>query len=261
MAPDQKPDILASARHLLLWAREDMADIEAKWRIHFKENFSITAQNLEKNKISIYLHVKKPLPPDIEKLIHNSSNAIKHSLDQATFAIACAINKSEAEQHNTVHFPWGTTKNDVLGKLKRMKSLTEESYPLFMKLRPYKGGDDLLRDFAAAVNPAKHRIYIDAHINCANKKYIHWVTAGTYIDMKIWFSDAFTAQKDSKYLIMELENPPQGRHDYSPIFSVIFGVGTPLSGKSVHQTLAHALTKANNFIESAETWLARQSGP
>lgn len=154
------PD-LTSPKKMLRWAQEEISEIEDLFLGWGAGQFIQPGVRLSSDgaTLEIYIVSVEDLPDRIERLVNNAATSIRHAFDQSTYAVVTAVHGEwNGDQPS---FPWRQSPADLEKWLNKFE-LPEPYRRALRDMRPYNSvdgvqdGDDLLRDFAKAVNPAKH---------------------------------------------------------------------------------------------------------
>jgi hypothetical protein len=211
-----------------------------------------TQFNEETRRHECKLRVKSSFPEGLDKLAHNAANAIRHSFDQSMWAVTRIVAPGWDQD---IYFPWGTSPKDVQGKLKRTP-LPKEIQSIILSFEPYNtgdgyaGGDNILRDFAKAVNPSKHRLSVTVEPNFVPSGIaLINPPIGEYIDTTIRiYPSRRVATKGEHPIAAILSANRKLEYKFDVSCAIIFGDGSPLSGQPVIETLSRALAASENFI-------------
>jgi hypothetical protein len=256
MARDAKAHF-ESAFRLLAWANEDINQLEVLWQafICADPNPYRVVKELDPASGSYFvsLLIDSDIPDLMLKLIHNSSNAIKHAFDHAM--VGFVIDTDPAISTNNCHFPWAEGVNDLKGKLRRM-SLPKKIDPIFVGFDAYstrqgeRGGDDILRSFAKAVNPAKHELIVQVKPTCSHVGSQMRFIAGVCTDgWSIDFLDPPARVSKDKIMLAALHGFPHDQYDINVTVDVAFGEAGAIQDRPVLEVLRYCANRAGLIVQ------------
>jgi len=94
----------------------------------------------------------KPMPPSLETIAADAVNNLRSALDQACYAF-------RTTKGRYTYFPFSDSATNFEPTLKgRCKTFPQEIIDLIRRLKPYKGGDDLLWALNELCNTNKHGV-------------------------------------------------------------------------------------------------------
>lgn len=154
------PDF-TSPKKMLRWTQDEISEIDDLFQGWGDGPFIQPGVRLTSDgaALEVYIASVADLPDRIERLVNIAASSIRHAFDQSTYAVVMAVH--DDWNGDQPYFPWRQSPADLERWMDKFE-LPEPFRSVLRDMRPYNSvdgvqeGDDLLRDFAKAVNPAKH---------------------------------------------------------------------------------------------------------
>ena len=183
----------------------------------------------------------KSIPEKVTDLTYDAIEALRSSLDQATYAVAIACG---AKRPDLVHFPIAddAVKFEKLLKTGQVKDFPPEILTLFRGFEPYQGRNDAIWALNRIRRQGYHRLIVPVGMTTQKITYNHLMISGG----GSLFSPKWDAEKNE---IIFATTRPGAEFDYNVTFSlfVAFGEVEGVAGNPVISTLAKMLDEASRF--------------
>lgn len=253
-----------SPNALVAWAREDLEEIlQLVYEYEITNPYQIRESEPDEEGFRVVtVEANRPLPSSLAKLAHNAVNNIRHSFDQATYALLMTTANRNIK---TAYFPWAETPFDLSQLLER-RGIPRSAQGIFASLQPYNsstshsGGDDLLRNFAKAVNPNKHRTAITV-TPLMNIHALQWpLKAGEHVDFTIEVPTEPVEIGKGCFFLLRYRDKERREFNHDLSYPIVFADEGPLKGKPLMQTIEYAATKAQLFIGLTSEYCEEKMG-
>jgi hypothetical protein len=193
------------------------------------------------------VRLSRQVPGDFSEIAGDIVDNLRAALDHAVYAVAAAGGCAHPKH---AYFPFARDRNDLEAKLKgRCKDVPEEIWPLFRKLKPYRGGNGALWALNLVCGTNKHAILIPglAAVICGGMN-VEGIGEIRLIQNPVWDS----AKQEMK--LFSLGSQAQFRGDFQIGFAVAFGDVEGLAGKTaipVLDTFVEVVKITTRKIEAA----------
>lgn len=250
---------------ILRLAKPDLDDFDAGCDAFFnKGNVLLKGGNFEAfaredaytGEIVHGVRIVSDIPEKLERDAMRLVSDIRNALDKATHAASISLDSADPAY---AHFPHGESESWLEGQLKRaatgggpFRGIPEELHPFLLGLRPYWGGNDLLRAFCAISNPNKHESVVAIGI------HFHGIAVGGYAPYREFtrVGTVWNKTKDE----CEVFRVPRG-HKIEPGIEMpaylTFNDAKGLTGKQFSPTIRDLLGIAESIVLGLEAETAR----
>jgi hypothetical protein len=134
-----------SSRRKIARAKHHIADLKERVKRfgdeHPYEEFR--RKDMERMVIVIGARLAKPFPEVFDDIASDAVQNLRAALDHACYAMAVAYRNPSVPRE--AYFPFSGSEASFEANMNgRCRDIPEQIHPLFRRLKPYKGGDDLL---------------------------------------------------------------------------------------------------------------------
>src|SRR6266851_6251359 len=241
-------DPFASPKRRLARAKEHIDDIEAR-----AQSFSDSkpyARVIERNARGFEEHKVKltvDLPDRITDIAYEAIEALRSSLDQATYAIAVACN---SQRPDLIHFPIADNAADFENILNgRLKDFPPDILALFRAFQPHQSGNTLIWALNRIRRQSTHRLLIPVGTASAGIFIRHMTMTSPHpldIPPPRWNSE-------KNEIIFAITGPGSDlQYDVDLAFFIAFGPVEGVAGQPVLATLDAMASEGERIILAME---------
>lgn len=202
-----------------------------------------------------YIHFEVDVD-ELEKFANQASIHVRHAFDQTMYALAVRFG---GRVKPSPYFPWVTGPSDLEGRFSsELQFLPEDIKGLIRSLAPYKStqsavGNDLLRAFASAINPAKHSVPIAMTLEGrAAPAKIYVSPSENHIVVRTPVDPLDIT--NGKLEVMRFKNIAPDQIELQIFARYSFADGD-IQGESVETTVSSAIEHAERFISDCRPFL------
>jgi hypothetical protein len=241
-------DPFASPKRRLARAKEQISDL--KTRIEAWGESNPYARIVERNARGFDEHKVKvtiSLPDVVTDIAYEAIEALRSSLDQATYAVAIAC---KAKRSDLIHFPIADNVTDFENGLKGwLREFPPDILTLFRTLKPYQAGNQIIWALNRIRRQGTHRLLVtvgSALHGVAVKNLSISSPAPCEIPPPRWDSE-------KNEITLVIVGPGSNlQYDIDLAFFVAFGQVEGLAGEPVFDTLDDAAREVERIVVAIE---------
>jgi len=248
-------------------AKEHASSLESTLRVFLDSApYKIgTKRDPETRKLAYYVTSIETIPDMLSLITGDAIQNLMGALDHLAYQIVCSDTADNPPNPNWIYFPIAddTTKYEDK-KRKKINGALEETFDAIDKVKPYKGGNDLLWALHRINNIEKHRLLLTVGSQAAGMHIGQWVanefgrshpceTFGPFAEMKSMFESmnvylmpankGFPLKAGSELYIGAVDEEPNPKLEFR--FTIVLNEPGIIEGKPLLETV-------NQFISLVE---------
>jgi hypothetical protein len=241
-------DAFASPKRRLARAKEQISDLKARIEAWSKGDpyarvIESNARGLDEHKV----RVATALPGVITDIAYEAIEALRSSLDQATYAVAIACN---VRRPDLIHFPVADTEADFENVLKgRLQDFPPDILTFFRAINPYQAGNEIIWALNRIRRQSSHRLLVpvgNALHGVAVKNLTISSPAPCEIPPPLWDSEK------NEITLVIVGHGSNLQYDIDLAFFVAFGQVEGLAGEPIAETLEAMASEVERIVLAIE---------
>jgi hypothetical protein len=241
-------DPFASPKRRLARARNHIDNVEMGIRVFletqpYERTVERNTQRFEEHKIRL----TKPIPDDVTDLAYEALEAMRSSLDQATYAVAVACNSKRPDR---IHFPVADAAADFENNVRGwLTDFPTDMLALFRSFKAHQAGNELIWALNRIRRQGMHRLIVP--VVTATEAFAHSVTINSphFVELPPLKWDS-----EKNEVIFARTNPGSDlNYKLDFMFFIIFGEVEGVAGEPIIETLREIAAEVERIVLAIET--------